>query len=352
MRNITKRQGEILAIISKNESVSNKEIKAHLEEKYKSISRLTIIRDLEILIEAGMVVKKGSGRGVVYEEIKNKLLKHFEIETYFKTFPDDRKLPSQTFNFGVFDLFSNNIFSEDELHELEKKNNEFRKRKQLLSPAMLKKEFERLTIELSWKSSQIEGNTYTLIDTEILLLENKESPGHSKEEAIMILNHKKALEYVMQEKNDFKNLTLSKIQNVHSLIVDGLGVQKNIRKRLVGITGTKFKPLDNEFQIKEALGKMVLFINDKKIHPLVKALSAVLLVSYIQPFEDGNKRTARILGNAVLLAHDYCPLSYRSINEADYKKATLLFYEQNSARFFKELFVEQFKFAVDTYFLA
>jgi hypothetical protein len=56
------------------------------------------------------------------------------------------------------------------------------------------------------------------------------------------------------------------------------------------------------------------------------------------------------MGNAVLLANNVCPLSYRSINEVDYKKAILLFYEQNSANFFKELFIEQFKFVVDNYF--
>ena len=97
---------------------------------------------------------------------------------------------------------------------------------------------------------------------------------------------------------------------------------------------------------------MTALVRKKNLHPLVKSLATVLLLSYIQPFEDGNKRTARLLGNAVLLAHDYCPLSYRSIDEGDYKKATLLFYEQNSALFFKQLFTEQFVFAIRTYFLA
>jgi Fic family protein len=74
------------------------------------------------------------------------------------------------------------------------------------------------------------------------------------------------------------------------------------------------------------------------------------MISYLQPFEDGNKRTSRILSNAILLANNFCPLSYRSINEADYKKGIIIFYEQNNLRYFKELFVEQFKFAVDNYF--
>lgn len=349
---LSNRQQKIIDFIQKNDQVSNKQITSYLKGIGEDLTRYTILRDLDNLIESGYVVKEGKGRNVAYRYIiKNDLLKYFDPQKYFEIFPDERILPKETFNFQVFDLFADCIFSKKEIDDLDLINDEFRKRKNNLSPILLKKEFERLTIELSWKSSQIEGNTYTLIDTEILLQENKEAEGHSKEEAIMILNHKKALEYAARKENDFKNLTLSKIENIHSLIVDGLGVQKNIRKRLVGITGTKFKPLDNEFQIKEALEKMIGVVNDKKIHPLMKALAAVLLVSYIQPFEDGNKRTARILGNAILIAHDYSPLSYRSINEADYKKATLLFYEQNSALFFKELFIEQFKFAAKNYFL-
>ena len=76
----------------------------------------------------------------------------------------------------------------------------------------------------------------------------------------------------------------------------------------------------------------------------------ILMISYIQPFADGNKRTARVLGNAVLLANNICPLSYREADESEYKKAVILFYEQNSARYFKEIFMQQFKFAVDNYF--
>ena len=72
-----------------------------------------------------------------------------------------------------------------------------------------------------------------------------------------------------------------------------------------------------------------------------KPLPAFLLISYIQPFEDGNKRTSRILGNAMLLAYGYCPLSYRSVDEIEYKKAVILFYEQNNIQYFKQLFLEQ-----------
>jgi Fic family protein len=117
----------------------------------------------------------------------------------------------------------------------------------------------------------------------------------------------------------------------------------------VGITGTSYRPLDNMFQIKEALENLVGRINETE-NPLEKALTAVLMISYIQPFEDGNKRTARILGNALLVAHEYCPLSYRSIDELEYKKGMILFYEQNNAFYFKQLFIEQFRQAIEKYF--
>ena len=80
------------------------------------------------------------------------------------------------------------------------------------------------------------------------------------------------------------------------------------------------------------------------------ALLALVLLSYVQPFMDGNKRTARIVANAIFLAHGHCPLSFRTVRPDDYREALLLFYEQNNLSAFKRLFVEQVEFAVRTYF--
>ena len=82
-----------------------------------------------------------------------------------------------------------------------------------------------------------------------------------------------------------------------------------------------------------------------------KTLLIKLLISYIQVFEDGNKRTSRMTGNAVLLAYNLCPLSFRSIDEVEYKKAVILFYEKNNLNYFKQLFIEQYDFAVNNYFV-
>lgn len=74
------------------------------------------------------------------------------------------------------------------------------------------------------------------------------------------------------------------------------------------------------------------------------------MISYIQPFMDGNKRTARIVSNALLIQEKYCPLSFRTDDTLEYKKAMLLFYEQNNLSAIKQIFIEQYKFAVETYF--
>lgn len=81
-----------------------------------------------------------------------------------------------------------------------------------------------------------------------------------------------------------------------------------------------------------------------------KALLVLVLLSYIQPFADGNKRTARIISNGILIAYGYCPISYRSVDSIEYKKAMLVFYEQNNIAPFKQIFIDQFLFAVKTYF--
>ena len=350
MAKISARQSAILNIIRKKNQASNKEVRTSLPFIYSDISRFTILRDLDKLVELELIKKVGEGRGSSYRVAEqHELLRFFDVEHYFGQGPDERAVAFPTFNFSIFENLQN-IFSGSELNSLQKLNTKYQNRVKKLSPASLQQEFERLTIEMSWKSASIEGNTYSLIDTEVLIKENKEAPGHQKEEAVMILNHKQALDYILANQSEFTQLDVLKIENIQRLVVENLGISHGLRQRVVGIVGTSYRPLDNRYQIKEVLERTCQLIN-KTEDPFSKALLTILMVSYIQLFEDGNKRTGRLLGNAVLLAHNVCPLSFRSVDESEYKKAMILFYEQNSARYFKELFVEQFKFAVANYFL-
>jgi len=346
---LNKRQESILFFLENAgapKAVSD--IISHLEPLIGSVSRMTINRDLRELQSRHYIKKIGLGRSAAYSLTPAyKAVKPINVEEYFAIETDKRQI-SKNFNFGVFSIFSG-IFSPIELERLKKLNLAYQHNIKKLTPAILKREYGRLTIEMSWKSSKIEGNTYTLLETEYLLREQKEPKGHTKEETIMILNHKTALDYIRARAQRFKKLDLKDIEDVHNLLTRDMNVARNIRAGLVRIGGTAYQPLDNRFQIQEALKKTCVLIN-KQNNLFAKALIAMLMVAYIQPFEDGNKRASRLIGNALLIAHNACPLSFRSVDELEYKKAILLFYEQNNFSYFKELFIQQFEFAVKNYF--
>ncbi len=348
IHNLNKRQDLILNLIEDEQEISMSQIVEFIDKKSIKATRITISRDLKELLKLNLIIKHGKGRGVTYKlSLFFNLIKPIDVEKYFKTEVDDRQI-LKNFNFDLLDNFKN-IFTKNEQDELEKLTEKYRSNLKKLSKTLIKKEFERLAIDLSWKSSQIEGNTYTLLETEHLINEHKESSGRTKEEALMILNHKQTLDYIYKNINDFKKINIAKLENIHYLLTKDLGVSRNLRKRMVRITGTNYKPLDNQFQIKEALEKTCLIINKEK-DSMAKALMVIVLISYIQPFEDGNKRTGRLIGDAILLAYNLCPLSFRSVDKIEYKKSILLFYEQNNINYFKELFIDQYQFAIENYF--
>lgn len=343
-----RRKALILEFIQENESASIGQIIKYIQSKFGAVTRITISRDLEKMLGLGLIQRKGAGRSVFYElSVQYSSIRKIDVEKYFSVDTDQRKI-TEKFNFEIFDQI-NDILTEDEKHRLFTLNEIYRKKINIIPADALKKEIERLNIDFSWKSSKIEGNTYSLLETEQLIKNQRQASGHSQEEASMILNHKKTLEYIRENKKDFQLISVRKIENIHALLVKDLGVTKGLRKTLVRITGTNYSPLDNEFQIREALEKTCELINYKK-DVFEKAIILMVFIAYIQPFVDGNKRTSRLAGNAILQSFDACPLSYRNMDEIEYKKAMLLFYEQNNISYFKELFLKQFEFAVENYF--
>lgn len=333
-------------------------IKAHPQsssrEIFEGTERLaayaTVRRDLVRLVDKGDLLVTGRGKASRYTlSPAYELLSPVNMNVYFAQETDQRKI-RESYNFSLMDTLSTvPLFNRTEAEYLDTLQAEFTANVAQLSAAQYRKEMERLGIDLSWKSSQIEGNTYSLLETERLLLEKETAAGKSKDEAVMLLNHKDALDLILDDPDYMRVLTVAKIENIHSILIKELNVDRNIRVRRVGITGTNYRPLDNEFQIREALNETCRLVNGRET-VFEKALLLLLLISYIQPFNDGNKRTARIVSNAVLIASGYCPLSFRTVDSIDYKKAMLLFYEQNSIAAFKRIFIEQFAFAVKTYF--
>lgn len=314
-------------------------------------SDATLKRMIAAGIKAGDIVAEGKARATRYRlSPQAQLLMPLNLDTYFALEVDERQVQS-SYNFELINglLAETRLFSDKDQVHLDALQEEFRQHISELTDNEYRKEMERLGIDLSWKSSQIEGNTYTLLETERLLRESKTAEGKSKEEAVMLLNHKDALSFVLDTPDYLKELTVSHIEDIHQLLTKDLSIDKGLRRHRVGITGTNYHPLDNEFQIREAMREACELINSKS-NIFEKALLTLVLLSYIQPFSDGNKRTARITSNAILIANDYCPLSFRSVDSIDYKKAMLIFYEQNNLYAFKQIFMEQFEFAVKEYF--
>ena len=343
-----KKELEILQFLHFHPESSRNDIETGLN---LTESPATLKRMLASLVGKGDVAVVGQGRATRYSiSAQAQVTMKIDIETYFKKETDERVVQSG-FNFSLINeiLPKVEIFTSEEMERLNALQNQFKQNLQGLSDTEYRKEMERLGIDLSWKSSQIEGNTYSLLETEKLLKEKQTASGKTKEEAVMLLNHKDALDFILDNPDYLKKLSVRRIEDVHSLLVKELDVDKGIRKRRVGITGTNYRPLDNEFQIREALEDSCRLINAKE-NVFEKAILALVLLSYIQAFADGNKRTARITSNAILIANNYCPISFRTVDSIDYKKAMLIFYEQNNISAFKQIFIEQFAFAVEQYF--
>ena len=133
-------------------------------------------------------------------------------------------------------------------------------------------------------------------------------------------------------------------------MVKDLNISSEPRAGRIGITGSNYLPLDMSTQIVEAIEGLCARIDTLET-PYDKALLALVGLSYIQTFEDGNKRIARFITNAILLAYGYAPLSYRSVDEEYYREAMLVFYETQSVVAVKEIFIGQYFFSVKNYSL-
>ena len=339
---------EILQFLHYHPLANRTEIMAGLME---TPSGSTVKRLLSAAVKEGNIETVGRGPSTKYRLTPQAhVTMPLDLATYFDKDIDERVV-QESFNFDLIRevLPKVEIFTKEELSVLFAAQKEFEKNTEGMTELEYHKEMERLGVDLSWKSSQIEGNTYSLLETERLLKDKQTASGKTKEEAIMLLNHKDALDFVLDVPDYLKELSVHRIEDIHSILTKELGVDRNIRHRRVGITGTNYRPLDNEFQIREALEDTCTLVNGKN-NVFEKALLTLVLLSYIQAFVDGNKRTARITSNAILIANGYCPISFRTVDSIDYKKAMLMFYEQNNIAAFKKIFIEQFLFAVKTYF--
>lgn len=345
---MTFKEKQIVEIIRILNNARSSDVHNELIKKGGQISLVTVKRTLSRLESEGVLAVSGSGPATAYSLSDfGKLMADVDAAEYCAKEPDGR-YGVRVYNFDLFPALNFDPFLEPEKEMINSATDFYHDRIRNMSETIHKKELERFVIELSWKSSKIEGNTYTLLDTERLILQGIQASGHSKDEATMILNHKEAFSYIHKHKEKFRTLTRSNMEDVHKLLIRHLNVKNNLRSKPVGIIGSIYHPLDNEQQISEAVEALSSAVS-RMSQGYARALIALLGISYVQPFEDGNKRTARLMANAILLAHGLAPLSYRSVEEKNYREATLVFYELNSLVPFKKIFIEQYDFAARNY---
>ncbi len=211
--------------------------------------------------------------------------------------------------------------------------------------------FERLLVDLSWASSQLEGNTYSLLETERLLLFNEEIEGKKPIETQMILNHKEAIKFISRSKH-YPLLEAITFHSLHALLTENLLSSSKalgaLRRIPVGIMGTTYTPIDipqvlkDEFEI--FLKKLSMIKN-----PFEQALFILIFIPYLQPYEDGNKRTARVACNIPLLKNNLIPISFKNIQREEYIHALKDIYEKNEILKMKNLFIKAVQFSAKEY---
>jgi hypothetical protein len=201
--------------------------------------------------------------------------------------------------------------------------------------------FNRLLIDLSWNSSRLEGNTYSLLETELLLELGESAEGKDALEAQMILNHKAAIELLVEQASEvgFNRYTLL---NLHGLLSDNLLADPQACGRLraipVRIGGTVYHPLEVPQLIDECF-RQILATASEIENPFEKSFFVMVHLPYLQPFEDVNKRVSRLAANIPLIRRNFCPLSFVDVPDRAYLDGSLAVYELNRVELLRDVFI-------------
>lgn len=210
---------------------------------------------------------------------------------------------------------------------------------------------QRLLIDLSWNSSRLEGNTYSLLETEQLFHAGHSGNAQLSNEAVMILNHKAAIEFLLESTTEagFDRRT---ILNLHALLTADLlrdpAAEGALRTDPVGIGKSSYLPPAIPALI-ETLFETILAKAREIQDPFEQAFFAMVHLPYLQPFIDGNKRVSRLAANLPLFQRNLAPLSFVDVSEADYTDAMLAIYELNDIRILREVFIQAYERSAQRY---
>lgn len=340
---------------------------AELLAKHPDIARRTAQRVIRQMIEAGEIEATGEGRarryfpGIADAENDSTLLPQFpanipisedskDIVAYIELPIAARKpVGYQPDLLEDYEPNQSWYLSESLRRQLHKIGSTHREGE--LAGTYSRDILNRLLIDLSWASSHLEGNTYSLLDTRELIEHGRSAKGKKAKETQMVLNHKTAIEFLVEniESIGFNRYTL---MNLHSALAENLlanpADEGRIRQQAVDVAGSTYRPLSVPQQIEGWFDVLLLKANEIS-DPFEQSFFVMLHLPYLQPFIDINKRTSRLIANLPLFKCNLCPLTFLDMPKEAYNRAILGVYELGRIELLRDLYVWAYERSAQEY---
>lgn len=308
-------------------------------------SETSVWRALRRLVDKGRLEVSGKGRATGYVLAGSAVVRAHLQTPYYRRRPVgysreflDRYLPNKVFYLAEADR--------QRLHEAGTPAGA-----PLPPGTYARRILERLLVDLSWASSRMEGNTYSLHETERLIRFGEEASGKNLKEAVMILNHKNAIEYVVDNLGQIAISPLG-LCNIHAFLADCLladpAMDGTLRSMPVGISHSCYRPLEDHFAIREEFDILIAkaaAITD----PFEQSFFLLVHIPYLQAFDDVNKRTARVSSNIPLLKAGLAPMSFLTMDDRTYINGLLGVYELNNVSLLREVYIDAYLTSADDY---
>ncbi len=337
---------------------------AELETLHPQMARRTLQRRIEALLQAGRIEARGMGRARRYVALTAKPAKPRDDWTMLIPLSEDSRdilayidqpLMARKpvgYQRDWLDRYEPNhsfylsLSLRQQLHRLGRTT-------QLSQPAgtYSRSILNRLLIDLSWASSQLEGNTYSRLDTRELIEHGRVAQGKDAIETQMILNHKAAIELLV-ENIDTVGFDRYTLMNLHAALAENLlpnpADEGRVRRHAVDIGLSVYRPLSVPTQIEDALD--ILLDKAHRIEdPFEQAFFVMVQLPYLQPFADINKRCSRLAANLPLFRANLCPLTFLDVPEQAYSRAMLGVYEMTRIELLRDLFVWAYERSTQEY---
>ncbi len=356
MKDQSKNKAAVLEALKKQSvPISLPELIKVLRHRYPD---RTVRRWLAEWSKKGMILKQGEKRGTCYLAIKEKFTE--PADRYFSQAsqkiisqikaPYDLRKPV-TYQPKWLNQYRPNkdfYLSSTQLAELEEAGSRAKKYK--TAGTYARHIYNRLLVDLSYNSSRLEGNTYSLLETERLINEGTANPDKPDEEKTMILNHKEAIRFLV-DNCEQPTIDETTIYTLHYLLSDGLVAPEyagKVRDYGVKIGGSTYMPLENPKLLKKHLNDIRNKANQIK-NPFEKSIFLLAHIAYLQSFVDVNKRTSRLIANLPLFNANLVPLSFDAIEKNSYIDAMIAIYELKDIRPLADLYLFSYRHTAEKY---